>query len=125
MKEALPYSVEIEALLKELAESIQLINPGAVRNYFLNYFDILDVIPQAVNAAKNNFPEAQLVMDIYQDPEIPDYYLVLYIRPKNYDDSVIEWLEKAEEEFIDKLANKRGWIQLTTDFRKADGADVL
>jgi hypothetical protein len=83
-----------------------------------------------VNAAKRHFPEAQLVLDLYIDPEIDDKHLVLYIRMWDYGDSVMEEIreareelgrfidrmEKAESEFLHKLVGKRGWLQLTTDF---------
>jgi hypothetical protein len=90
------------------------------KEYLLQFTEFLDVIPKAVDAAKKHFPEAQLVVDVYQDPEIDDHYLVLYVRSKYYDDSFIERLEKAEAEFLNQLVNKRGWIQLTTDFREPE-----
>jgi hypothetical protein len=107
-----------------LAQKVRLENLQSIRDYLLRFTELMDVIPQAVRAAKKHFPEAQLVMDVYQDPEIADCYLVLYIRLQHYDDSVIERLEKAEAEFLDQLVNKAGWIQLTTDFREPeqDGA---
>jgi hypothetical protein len=37
----------------------------------------MNVIRKAINAAQKHFPEAQLIMDLYEDPEIEDYYLVL------------------------------------------------
>jgi hypothetical protein len=101
-----------------LARKVRIENPHSIREYLLQFTELLDVIPKAVNAAKKHFPEAQLVMDVYQDPEIDDNYLVLYIRLKHYDDSFIERLEKAEAEFLNQLVSKRGWIQLTTDFRE-------
>jgi len=100
-------------------------NPKLVKEYLLHFADLLDVIPKAVNAAKKYFPEAQLVIDVYRDPETADSYLILYIRLKHYDDSVIDRLEKAEAEYINHLVNKRGWIQLTTDFHESDSDDAL
>jgi hypothetical protein len=117
--------IDIERLMEWLARRVRLENPHSIREYLLRFTELLDVIPQAVDAAKKHFPEAQLVMDVYQDPEIADCYLVLFIRLKHYDDSVIERLEKAEAEFLDQLVNKEGWIQLTTDFREPEGEDVL
>jgi hypothetical protein len=90
------------------------------KEYLLRFTELLDVIPKAVDATKKHFPEAQLVVDVYKDPEIDDHYLVLYVRSKYYDDSFIERLEKAEAEFLDQLVNKRGWIQLTTDFQEPE-----
>jgi hypothetical protein len=117
--------IGIEELMMYLARKVRIENPNLIREYLSQFIGLLDVIPKAVNAAKKHFPEAQLVIDVYQDPEIADCYLVLYIRLKHYDDSVMERLEKAEAEFLSHLVSKRGWIQLTTDFREPEGDDAL
>jgi len=117
--------IDIEELMERLARKVRIENPNLIREYLSQFTGLLDVIPKAVNAAKKHFPEAQLVIDVYQDPEIADCYLVLYIRLKHYDDSVMERLEKAEAEFLSHLVSKRGWIQLTTDFREPEGDDAL
>jgi hypothetical protein len=117
--------IDIEDLMEYLARKVRIEDPNLIREYLSQFTGLLDVIPEAVNAAKKQFPEAQLVIDVYQDPEIADCYLVLYIRLKHYDDSVIERLEKAEAEFLSHLVSKRGWIQLTTDFREPEGDDAL
>jgi hypothetical protein len=117
--------IGIEELMMYLARKVRIENPNLIREYLSQFTGLLDVIPKAVNAAKKHFPEAQLVIDVYQDPEIADCYLVLYIRLKHYDDSVMERLEKAEAEFLSHLVSKRGWIQLTTDFREPEGEDAL
>jgi hypothetical protein len=95
---------------------MRIMNPDGVRDYLLRFSELLCVVPKAVDAARRHFPEADLSMDVYQDPEIDDRYLVLRIRPACYDDSVIERLERAESEFLDELVDKRGWIQLTLEF---------
>jgi len=111
----------IDSLIKRAGRRVRLENPHSIREYLLHFTELLDVIPKAVDAAKKYFPEAQLAMDVYQDPEINDCYLVLYIRLKDYDDSVIERLEKAEAEFLNQLVRRRGWIQLTTNFQGPKG----
>jgi hypothetical protein len=57
---------------------------------------------------------------VYRDPEIDDEYLALYVRLSRYDDTVMERIAAAEAEYLDRLAGKSGWIQLTTDFRTPD-----
>ena len=116
---------EIELLLKNLNETIHLKNPEGIRTYLLRFTDVIDVIPQVVAVARRHFPESQLVLDVYQDPEIEDRYLVLYVRLKQYDESMFKQLENAEAEFLDQLIHKEGWIQLTTDFQEPEGEDVL
>jgi len=113
--------IAIEMLMEWLlARKVRLENHHSIREYLLRFTELLDVIQQTVDAAKKHVPDAQLVMDVYQDPEIDDCYLALYIRLKHYDDSVVERLEKAEAEFLNQLVHKRGWIQLTTDFREPE-----
>jgi hypothetical protein len=106
-----------EELLKVLDQKVQLKNLDKIRDYLLQFPDVMDVIRKAINAAQKHFSEAQLIMDLYEDPEIEDYYLVLYVRLKNYDDSFVDRLKEAQAEFISDLVNKEGWVQLTTDFR--------
>jgi len=132
--------LETKAKIEELMEhlykepQVRVRNPELVRRYLNKFNDMIDVVPEAVNAAKRHFPEAQLVLDLYEDPEIDDRYLVLYVRLWNYDESVMERfrearkelngfidrLDKAEAEFLHRLVDKRGWIQLTTDFQKPE-----
>jgi len=132
--------LEIKAKIDELMErldqepQVRVKNPKLVRRYLRKFNDMIDVVPEAVNAAKRHFPEAQLVLELYQDPEIDDRHLVLYVRLWNYDESVMERvriargelrsfidrLEEAEKEFLHHLVDKRGWIQLTTDFQKPE-----
>jgi hypothetical protein len=128
---------EIKEKINRLMESlnqepqVRIKNPELVRKYLNKFKDIIDVVPESVKAAKRHFPEAQLVLDLYQDPEIDHQYLVLYVRLWNYDEDTIETvrearrdfidrLEEAESEFLNKLAGKRGWIQLTTDFQNPE-----
>jgi hypothetical protein len=131
---------EIKAKVDELMErldqepQVRVKNPNLVRRYLRRFNDMIDVVPEAVNAAKRYFPEAQLVLDLYQDPEIEDRYLVLYVRLWSYDESVMERvrearrelnsfidrLKEAEKEFLHRLVDRRGWIQMTTDFQKPE-----
>jgi hypothetical protein len=108
----------IEGLMAWLARQVQLEDPDSIREYLLQFIDLLDLIPHAVWVVRKHFPEARMVMTVYQDPEIDDRYLVLYIRLRKYDDSFIDRLEKAERDFLPLLTNKRGWIQLSTDFER-------
>jgi hypothetical protein len=127
---------KIEELMDRLAQEpqVRIKNPKLVRRYLRKFNDMIDVVPEAVNAAKRHFPEAQLVLDLYEDPEIDDRYLVLYVRLWSYDKSVMEKvrearrelnglidrLDKAEAGFLHHLVEKRGWLRLTTDFQKPE-----
>jgi len=112
--------VDIENVLRELSKEIRINNINSIRDYLIEFPDIIDIIPKAVNSAKKYFPNAQIVLDFYIDPEIDDEYPIIYVRAEDYDDKFMELLNKAEEDFMEDLINKRGWILLTTDFGKPD-----
>jgi hypothetical protein len=113
-------AARVDALLEGVAKSAQIANKPQIREYLLQFVDLAEVVPHAVEAAKQHFPEAQLVLEVYRDPEIDDEYLALYVRLSRYDDTVMERIAAAEAEYLDRLAGKSGWIQLTTDFRTPD-----
>lgn len=117
---------EIEGLFSWLiAKQVRLSKPDQIREYLLQFPDLMDIIPLALRAAQSRFPEAQPALSVYHDPEVEDHYLALYVRLKQYDESVMERIEAAEAEFIDRLADKEGWLQLTTDFREPEAEDAL
>ena len=108
--------VDIENVLRELSKDIRINNINSIRDYLIEFPDIIDVIPKAVNSAKKYFPNAQIVLDLYIDPEIDDKHPIIYVRAKDYDNKFMELLDKARKDFMEDLINKRGWILLTTDF---------
>jgi hypothetical protein len=107
----------IDSLLNSLP--IKVNNKESICDYLNKFPDIIDIIPKAVSATREYFPYAQIVLDLYIDPEIDDKYLVLYVRLKEYEGSIIELLDKARLEILDELKDKKGWIQITTDYKKA------
>jgi hypothetical protein len=111
---------QIESLLQNLSKDIRINNINSIRDYLIEFPDIIDVIPKAVNSAKKYFPNAQIVLDFYIDPEIDDKHPIIYVRAKDYDNKFMELLDKAEEDFMEDLIGKKGWILLTTDFGKPD-----
>jgi len=112
--------IDIENVLRELSKDIRINNINSIRDYLIEFPDIIDIIPKAVNSAKKYFPNAQIVLDFYIDPEIDDKHPIIYVRAKDYDNKFMELLDKAEEDFMEDLIGKKGWILLTTDFGKPD-----
>jgi len=91
-----------------------------VVEYLLEFPDmILTTERIARRVCRELYNSAQLSLEVYRDPEIEDRYLVLYARFPKYDESTIEKIEAVENEYIDLLVGKRGWLLLTTDFRPA------
>jgi len=106
----------IDKLIAWSANHIEVKNKRSIRRYISCFKDLVELIPVAVSIAIKHFPEARIVLDLYADPEIKDSYIVLCIRLSRYDDSFIEQLTAAETELLPLLVNKKGWIQLSTDF---------
>jgi hypothetical protein len=106
----------IGKIIDELSSKAKINEPQHIRRYLSRFADLIDLLPIAVSIAQKHFPESSIVLDVYVDPEIDDSYIVLYIRLSRYDDTFIERLAAAESEILPLLVNKKGWIQLTTDF---------
>jgi len=111
---------KIFELLQNLSKDIKINNINDICDYLVEFPDIIDIIPKAVNSAKKYFPNAQIVLDFYIDPEIDDNHPIIYVRTENYDEKFMELLDKARKDFMEELVDKKGWILLTTDFRKPD-----
>jgi hypothetical protein len=106
----------IDKIIEELGGKVKINNPQHIRRYLSRFTDLIDLLPISVSIAKKHFPESSILLDVYVDPEIDDSYIALYIRLSHYDDKFIERLAAAESEMLPLLVNKKGWIQLTTDF---------
>jgi hypothetical protein len=128
---------KINELIEILAQDpqVRIKNTDKVKKYLMKFSDILDLVTKVVSIAKKHFPESQLVLTLYEDPEIDDQYLVVYVRMKKYDKSVMERvrearkeygedlidrIKKAESEFLGDLVDKKGNIFLTTDFQEPE-----
>lgn len=108
---------EVESIIRWLAEEeVRLHNAEKIQDYLAEFPDLIEVLLRAVRAVKKYLPGAQLILKVYQDPEIEDRYLALYVRLPQYDEKVMERIEAAESEYIEFLADSKGWLQLTTDF---------
>jgi len=128
---------EISELMEHLTQEqqVRIKNTDKVKKYLMEFGGIFDVVQKAVNSAKKHFPEAQLVLDLYEDPEMDNRHLVLYVRLKKYNELVMEKVREAREEyredlitrinktgseFWDDLVDKKGYIFMTTDFQKPE-----
>jgi hypothetical protein len=106
----------IDKLIEDLSNQVEVNNPKSIKLYLTRFRELIDLLPTAISIARKHFPEARIVLDVYLDPEIKDSYIVLLVRVSQYDDSFIERLTVAESELLPLLVNKKGWIQLSTDF---------
>lgn len=114
---------EVLRVLRELeSNGVSLKDKANVHEYLLLFPGLIDVLQEAVKSVRKHLGGCQLIVEVYRDPEIEDHYLKLCVRLKGYDESVLERLEAAEAEFIDRLVHVEGWLQVTTDFKEPEDA---
>lgn len=109
-----------EALASLRRMQIQIPEPTEVSGYLLQFPSLIALTLAVAGAAQEGFPEAQLVLEVYQDPEAEDEFLVLNVRLREYDESVMRKIRNVREKFSDQLASAAGWLLLTTDFQPAE-----
>jgi len=103
---------KIGKILERLSQQIPIKNYRKIKDYLYEFPDMLDLVPKVVETTQQFFPNEFLVLDIYDDPECNDRYLVLYIKPQNYNESFYKRLEEVRECYLYELIDKKGWIQL-------------
>ena len=78
---------------------------------------MVDPLTLIGKVAANRFGgSAQLSLELYQDPEVEDSYLTLYVRQEPYDADILDQIEDVSRLFDAELATLSGWLLITTDF---------
>ncbi len=110
---------KIDAVLSRLSsKDIAIPYPSDLRNYLLSHMDMLKLLLRASDLAFSRFgARAHLSLEVYQDPEIDDEYLTMYIRLQKYDSTVMKQIKEIRKEYADLLKDSSGWFLLTTDFK--------
>jgi hypothetical protein len=109
----------VTKLCAELAEhSIEIPNHNDVLRYLEQHVDLAAVVPSVCGQARQEFGDAaQLIIDIYRDPEIDDRYLRLCVRLPSYSDDTMAQVDHVSEPFDEDLCRASGYLLVTTDFR--------
>jgi hypothetical protein len=68
--------------------------------------------------ARSEFgPQAQLVLQVYRDPESDDRLLTLLVRLPSYEGkNFLARMERVTQSFEEQLCRSSGYLLLTTDF---------
>lgn len=97
---------------------VKMPQPEEVVDYLVRHFDLAPILAQACLAAIKEFEaDAQYVLEVFKDPDSEDTYLTLYIRQHEYAEEVMERIHKLWKVYEPGLANKSGWLLVTTDFQ--------
>jgi hypothetical protein len=109
--------LQVWAVLKQLQTLGFIISrPDEVNEYLLQFPDLLDIIAEIARKVRRQFPEAQLLLNVYRDPEVEDQFLVVYARFNNYGDFVLKKIKEVRRGFHEILSRRKGRLLLTTDF---------
>jgi hypothetical protein len=113
-------NVQIDQVLTQVRElGIMVPNSSALQRYLSRYPDIVDMIIPICKQVKGKFKyPSQISLELYRDPEIVDEYITIYVRQRNYDESVMNRIEEIEAKYEKELIDKKGWIIITTDFQQ-------
>jgi hypothetical protein len=89
-----------------------------IREYFYRFPDIAELSMDVANLVHDSFnSDAQLFLETRGEQNSEDEYLALFIRMRDYDDSVMERIKSIREEYALNLAELNGWFLLTTDYQ--------
>ena len=112
-------------ILSQLAgHGILLSKRDDLQAYLAEHADLaglLDSVGRKVRAAFG--PTAELSLELYNDPDIDDRYLTLYVRQEPYASDIIDRIEAVCDEFLPQLEAASGFFLVTTDFRRPHAAD--
>ena len=93
-------------------------NLDAVSEYLYEYPGIVELLPLVCEISRKHVGvDTELSLEVCQSPADGTRDLSLYIRPRHYSEKLFETISDIEAEYIDKLAEKSGWILVTTDFQ--------
>jgi hypothetical protein len=109
----------IDEIIKLLTlDYINVFRPEQVRVYLQDHADMIRFVTIVCETAVNLFgADTHLSLELYQDPEIDDSYLTLYVRQENYDKRTTDTIKSLRTAYAEELAKKSGWFIVTTDFR--------
>ncbi len=112
---------EVDCILKEFqGMGIRINKPDELHEYLFSFPEIVDVMIDIVMTAYRELPKAGFTLQVYRDPEVDDQHLVLFARFQSYDEFTMEKIKEVRKAFRERLAGKKGWILLTTDFQKVE-----
>jgi hypothetical protein len=100
-------------------QGIVVPNQAVIQDYLASHRDLAKILPSICAQARREFgQDAELILEVYCDPEIDDRHLSLYVRLPAYENNTIsERLDRVTQPFEDELCSASGYLLVTTDFR--------
>ncbi|MFO0969946.1 MAG: hypothetical protein U0793_30705 [Gemmataceae bacterium] len=99
---------------------------GEVSSYLGQHPELRKLLPSIcaeVRAALGK--DVELSLEVYNDPEIDDRYVTLYVRESRYEADILDRLQKISDGFNHRLEDIPGYFLLTTDFSRPRGSHAV
>ena len=111
--------VVLERTLKDLvSNSVRIPRRADVSEYLRRHPDMIELVEIVSKRTAQMFSRSgQVSLETYKDPEFEDEYLTLYVRQKHYDQTVLDAINHVGTAYSGQLAEKSGWLLVTTDFQ--------
>jgi len=105
-----------------LPETICVPRPDRVAAYLAERPGLSDIVKGMAAALVKEFENepSQLILDVYDDPEIDDHNLKYIVRLPKYDGSLRPRLDHVWEPFAEQMVRAREGVNVTTDYRSMD-----
>lgn len=111
-------TADIENSLEWLqGEQVKLINTDTIREYMRLHSDMTSAVDIVASLVRSRFgKDVELLLDVYNDPEIDDQYLRLRMRTINYNSEFMNLIDAVDALVGPILQHGTGRLLLTTDF---------
>lgn len=94
-------------------------HPRRVAAYLKAHPRLARLLPEICAEARVTLGKhVELSLEVYNDPEIDDRYLTLYVRRSGYDAGLIEQIDALREQTNPRLEAVQGYLLIMTDFRR-------
>jgi hypothetical protein len=104
--------------LADLPGRVHVVNADEVLAYLAQFPDLIPILPDLCAATRAEFgEEAALLLELVHDMEIYDPHLVLWVRLRHYDDTVVSRIFAVDAAFEERLTDAEGWLWVATDYR--------
>lgn len=109
-------AVEQQIYLLQKYLGFKIENQQAVIQYILKNVNINLVLMDALHAVADAFVGSESTLTLYQDPELNDEYLTIYVRMHQYPEHMFEKIDALLPRYQEKFTLTLGWLVITTDF---------
>jgi|GEM_PF-3858610 len=111
-----------EATIKEKLSAMNYIgvmvpDQNKIIEFLSEREDIYRLIYQMVERLREEFPESELSLELYSDPEFSEEYPTIYVRQTRYENDIMERIEKIQNNFYQGFEDTSGEVLITSDFR--------